>query len=118
MATGSRRRVYRVRNLPNYADRHAAAQLIAQAIAIDGSTLSIGVTVHSLAKAVDPWERVATQTATVTFGDEPNLGTKPTQRPEEWKLLVPGLRNPLILDAHFEGFTPLNDPDATGHLYE
>jgi hypothetical protein len=108
------RKVYRVRNIPGHADRHAAAQLLARSI----GDATLDIEVHSLAKAVDPWELPPTKTATVTFSHAPNLTNTQGGRSNEWRLVVAGLRNALILDTHFEGFTPLNDLDPNNHSYE
>ncbi|KAK4448922.1 hypothetical protein QBC34DRAFT_100924 [Podospora aff. communis PSN243] len=114
------RKVYRVRNLPSHHDRHAVAQLLARCIGdMDDSTPklnSVRVNVHSVAKSADPWEHVATQTATVSFSHHLDLkaGVK-RDSGQEWRIPVAGLRGALILDTHFDGFTPLNDPDQYGH---
>jgi len=75
------------------------------------------VQIGSLANAVDPWEETPTKTATLTFRRPPaalqGMGGK-------WELpiIVVGLKQPLIIDAHFHGFTPLNDAVPGGHGYE
>jgi hypothetical protein len=114
MAQAMTRNVYRVRNIPGHADRHAAAQLLAGSI----GDATLDIEVHSLAKAVDPWELHPTKTATVTFSHAPNLTNAKGGRSYEWRLIVAGLRNALILDTHFEGFTPLNDVDPNNYSYE
>jgi len=126
MSVHLRRKVYWVRNLPDHTDRHVTAQLLAQSIATgnDGHLplLDTQVHVHSLARAVDPWEHVATRTATVTFNCELDLSSySKGSRSNEWRIPVAGLRKEaIILDTHFEGFTPLNDPGPipTQHSYE
>ncbi|KAK0704423.1 hypothetical protein B0H67DRAFT_648863 [Lasiosphaeris hirsuta] len=114
MAQPGRRKVYRVRNIPDYAGRLATAQLIGRSIGDSASDIQV----HSLAWAASIWEPVPTKTATISFGHEPNLAEACDSRPHQWRFDVAGLHNALILDTHFEGFTPLNDPDPARHLYD
>jgi hypothetical protein len=92
--------VYRLRRLPAHADRQ-------------------DVQVHSLANAVDPWERYPTRTATLTFKKPPFApGARPENGVPEWSIPVLGLSLPLLLDSHFIGVTPLNDVPPSEHEYE
>ncbi|KAK0639719.1 hypothetical protein B0T16DRAFT_463363 [Cercophora newfieldiana] len=119
--SGPKQKVYRVRNLPFHADRHEIARLLAHSVGaqIQGKALlsDAHIHIHSLARSADPWEHLATKTATVSFDRDLGLENGDSRGSGmEWRIQVPGLRGALILDTHFEGFTPLNEPDQ--HSYD
>ncbi|KAK3339632.1 hypothetical protein B0T25DRAFT_618078 [Lasiosphaeria hispida] len=107
-------KVYRFRNIPIGNDRHAVGQLLSECLHIPLHDIHI----TSLANAVDPWETFPTQTGTLTFSSRPDLEGKQSARADEWRVPVLGLRHDLILDAHFEGFTPLNKPDPAKYTHD
>ncbi len=109
-------KVYRLRNLPARADRLLAAELLA-ACTIDVAPHQIRIS--SLAHVMDPWTRPPTKTATLTIESfNPDTHAQFSSGPNEWTLRTPGLAEPLVLDHHFHGLTPLNDVDADAHEYD
>ncbi|KAI1116549.1 hypothetical protein F5Y14DRAFT_407127 [Nemania sp. NC0429] len=112
MATSGRKQLtYRLRRCPADADVETCAQLLSTAFA-DLNAQSIRI--QSLAANLDPWERPRTKVATLTFREAPALLADDANR-NEWLLPVEGLEEPLILDSHFLGLTPLNDVDNNEH---
>jgi hypothetical protein len=110
-------KVYRLRNLPRHADRQLAAELLAAhavGVALDQ------IRIFSLAHVADPWTRPPTKTATLTIADfDADAHATWSSGHDEWTLCkLPGLPEPLILDHHFHGLTPLNDVDVESHEYE
>jgi len=110
-------KVYRLRNLPRHADRQLAAELLAACTV--GVALN-QILISSLAHVVDPWTRPPTKSATLTIADfDADAHVRWSSARDEWTLpKLPGLLEPLILDHHFHGFTPLNDIHAENHEYE
>ncbi len=101
-------RVYRVRCLPVYADRHDTADLLSKGL--EGVSSS-QIIVYSVATSVSPWEEQASRTATVSFRKAPK-NLHDDHGASEWRIAVEGLRHRLILDTHFKGMTALNDPTS------
>lgn len=109
-------KVYRLRNLPGHVDRQRAAELLA-ACAVEVALHQIRIS--SLAHVVDPWTLPPTKTATLTITDfNIDIHAQFSSGPNEWTLHTPGLADPLILDCHFHGLTPLNDVDPDAHEYD
>lgn len=104
---------YRLRNLPAWADRPLALEMVVSS--------PIGVSPHqvritSVALAIDPWTRPPTKTATLTMaGFNPCHVAHLSSGTGEWTFYTPGLAEPLYLDCHFHGLTPLNDVDPELH---
>jgi hypothetical protein len=107
-------KVYRLRRLPRDADHLRVIKILCQSL--DGVTTE-DVQIGSLADAVDPWEETPTKTATLTF-KRPPVALEGKDKRFELMITVVGLPRPLILDAHFLGFTPLNGVPAGRHEYE
>ena len=114
MTEGAKPKVYRLRKIPEGYDRHAVGQLVSKCLHVALHDIHI----WSLADTVDPWEIPQTQTATLTFDSDVDLTGKQSPKAEEWRISVLGLQRPLILDTHFEGLTPLNNPDPATHTHE
>ncbi|KAI0850599.1 hypothetical protein F5Y00DRAFT_268344 [Daldinia vernicosa] len=93
--------------------RQSATELVS--ICIGASPQDIRIS--SLACAVDPWERPPTKTATLTFEKGDHI-TRFNSNNGEWTFMHPALANPLILDSHFRGLTPLNEVAAENHQYD
>ncbi|RYC59593.1 hypothetical protein CHU98_g6631 [Xylaria longipes] len=105
---------FRLRHFPANADAKTCATLLSLAFAdINPEDIRI----QSLAFNLDPWERPRTKMATLMFHKIPALLSKQTDRCE-WKLPVEGLEEPLILDTHFLGLTPLNDIESESHEFD
>lgn len=107
-------KVYRLRNLPGHVDRQLAAEILAQSL---GDIAFQHIRIASLAHAVAEWSHVPTKTATVTFDKTPAIINAASAK-EEWKIVVPALAKPLILDSHFQGVTPLNDVTESEHTHK
>src|SRR5947207_15195483 len=114
MESGRIPKVYRLRQLPEHLDRLGTAELLSKAL---GDISSRDVQIFSLATSVDPWERPPTRTATLMFNTLPAL-LETEKGKTEWKIKVGGLRDNLILDIHFLGFTPLNNISPPYHNVE
>ncbi|KAI0466703.1 hypothetical protein F4859DRAFT_496404 [Xylaria cf. heliscus] len=111
MAILGKQITFRLRRCPVDADAKICAELLSAAFA---DIEPEGVHIQSLATNLDPWERPRTKVATLTFRTTPSLLTEQHDR-SEWVLPVDGLEEPLILDTHFLGLTPLNDVDHETH---
>ncbi|KAI1778565.1 hypothetical protein F4818DRAFT_304526 [Hypoxylon cercidicola] len=112
------RLVFRLRQLPDYADRQDATRILSKALGVDSSAFRI----ISLAFSVDPL--VSSKVATLMFNDidkvqpilekedmRPNITKRGDRGGDEW-VIEADLRDPLVLDTHFRGFTPLYDPGS------
>jgi len=109
-------KVYRLRNLPHGADRQQAAELLAACAA---GVAQHTIRVFSIAHVIDPWTRPPTKTATLTIANfDVEAHAQWSSGPGEWTLHTPGLPEPLVLDGHFHGFTPLNEVDPEAHRFE
>ncbi|KAK9413454.1 putative NACHT domain-containing protein [Seiridium unicorne] len=106
------RLVFRLRQLPQDADRLDAVQLLSKSLDIPPSA----VHVLSLARSADPW--VPSKTATLQFEEaiavqeilERNEKGNIAKSGDEWIVRVENLKDSLVLDTHFRGLTPLYDP--------
>ncbi|KAI1177768.1 hypothetical protein F4777DRAFT_540280 [Nemania sp. FL0916] len=106
------REVFRLRRLPDQIDKSHALQLISKALGLQPAAIQI----YSLARSVDPW--IPNNVATLMFQDTPDVrgvlerGTRPNvmKRDDEWYIKVDNVSNPLVMDKHFRGLTPLYDP--------
>ncbi|KAI9166340.1 Protein SERAC1 [Paramyrothecium foliicola] len=116
-------KVYRLRNIPTYADRLAATQLLATAIN-DSSITANDIQISSLAPIVESWKRWQTKVATLTFTTTPALlldgvpASRLIDEPAEWRFYIPGSPEPLLLDTHFHGLTVLNEVRSIDHQYD
>ncbi|KAJ2992379.1 hypothetical protein NUW58_g2188 [Xylaria curta] len=105
---------FRLRRCPADANVKACAALLGLAFDdLDPEDIHI----RSLAFSLDPWERPPTKTATLMFRKIPALLLKKASRCE-WELAVESLEEPLILDTHFLGLTPLNDIESESHAFD
>lgn len=105
---------YRVRGIPHELDRESARTLLSALLKAEV------LSVDSLAKSLD---RKNEKVATIRLsGRSAKLDGDRT----EWRIPATGLegssRKHLLVDTHFEGFTPLHDPigssdDASEYLY-
>ncbi|CAH0020775.1 unnamed protein product, partial [Clonostachys rhizophaga] len=101
-------KVYRLRYLPRYVDRLDTAKMLVGCI--PGLQLE-EIQISSLASAVD--NRLS-KTATVMFKFTPHIVCRePSQN--QWDFPVSGLPEPIVLDTHFYGLTPLNEVDESSH---
>lgn len=116
------RKVFRLRQLPDYADRQDAARILSRALGVDLSAIRI----VSLAFSVDPLEssKVATlmfnniaQVQPILEGDaRPDITKRSDRGGDEW-VIEADLRYPLVMDTHFRGFTPLYDPASRTEVH-
>ena len=106
---------YRVRHLPSNVDARETARLLVETAEALGPFDNIKV--KSLAFSLNPYEKPPTKTATVEFTHQLSLfdddGT-------EWTLPrgEGSLHRDILVDVHFLGFTPLNDPEPDLHALE
>ncbi|RWA11742.1 hypothetical protein EKO27_g3362 [Xylaria grammica] len=114
MATSAKQKTFRLRCCPADADTDRCVELLSTAFA---DIEPEGIRIRSLAANLDPWERPPTKVATLTFRITPILLREPSGR-SEWILPVAGLKEPLILDSHFLGLTPLNDVQDETHEFD
>ncbi|KAH7017956.1 uncharacterized protein B0I36DRAFT_354284 [Microdochium trichocladiopsis] len=114
---------YQLRNLPADVDRFAAARLLVAAVS-DPRLTSDDIDIHSLANTVDWDQKSQNKVATLSFKVIPEMCRSSTvdsylqPQSREWKLTVPLLSEPLILDTHFEGFTVLNAIQESRHRFD
>ena len=104
-------KVYRVRNFPSHVDKHAAIELLLQCLGDIGPD---EIQMPSLATDVGML-RSRHKVATVTFNRQPKLLDSGKN---EYKMAVIGLEDPLIIDDHFDGVTPLNNVTYEAHSCE
>ncbi|KAJ1326043.1 ankyrin repeat domain-containing protein 50 [Microdochium nivale] len=116
-----RQQTYRLRNIPANVDKLAVADLVVKALS-DLKICPSDIKIYSLANAVDWYQKRQDKIATLSFkGDldllyPPELDGQP--QPREWRLRVPGLPEPLLLDTHFEGLTVLNAVHDSDHRFD
>ncbi|ETS74270.1 hypothetical protein PFICI_14136 [Pestalotiopsis fici W106-1] len=104
--------VFRLRQLPEDADRLKVVQLLSKSLGVESSAIDV----QSLARSTDPW--VLSKTATLQFNEtltiqevlKENKKGNITKSGDEWKVRVENLKDSLVLDSHFRGLTPLSDP--------
>lgn len=113
MPSPRERRTYRLRQLHLYLERQDAAEFLCKASSSFGPEANIEVS--SLASNLVTWKKPPTRTATLVFKRTPKLLDNDGV---EWTVSAhhTGWNRNLIFDAHFEGFTPLNDVDSSIHL--
>ncbi|KAK3317712.1 hypothetical protein B0T19DRAFT_296559 [Cercophora scortea] len=120
----SRRKVYRLRNLPAHVDRLSATELIASAINDDHVTPSdIEVFSLALTASSESWKKDSqTKEATLSFKQTPAVVERAQDgakaKSTEWRFAVPALAQPLVLDTHFLGFTVLNSVAPSDHTHD
>jgi hypothetical protein len=124
MANIPRRRVYRLQNLPPHVDRLMAAEVLADTF-FDAGITPGDVHIFSLASKVHNWTQQTTKVATLMFRKTPEALELSHQyygcegfEIKEWKFRAANLPEPLILDTHFDGLTPLNDVHKSEHTHE
>ncbi|KAI1498142.1 hypothetical protein F5X99DRAFT_394690 [Biscogniauxia marginata] len=109
-----RKITYRLRGCPEDLNQAGVSQLLSRAL---GNIEASDIRIQSLATSLNPYERRPTKVATLTFEKPPTL-PETQQRRNEWVLLVDGVRGHLILDTHFLGWTPFNDPEKERHEFD
>jgi hypothetical protein len=99
-------RTYRVRQLPQNLRQDEVASFLAAASPHLGPAANIGV--FSIAPSLTTYETIPTKVATLVFKATPSCFDNDK---EQWTLTSehPGWRRKLMFDAHFDGFTPLNN---------
>lgn len=103
------RKVFRLRQIPPDIDRLDVVKLLAGALGIEASAINI----CSLVGDVNIWKR--TQTATLTLNPialKSDLERTLPLTTDEWNLKAENIQSSLILDTHFRGLTPLNEPST------
>jgi hypothetical protein len=115
MARPREQRTYRVRQLPQHLGRQDVARFLCKVSPDFGPQEDIEV--FSLAANLIAWEKPQTKTATLTFRSTPRAFDNDGG---EWIVSArsAGWNRNLIFDVHFEGFTALNDVEATNYLAE
>ena len=110
-----RRTVYRLRGIPgNIQTLEQAAELLSRGF---GDVSTNDIRVCSLATTLNSWMASSRKVATVMLKSVPRLlGNQPSAT--EWQIDVDTQDEPLILDTHFLGLTPLNDVEAEHHTTE
>ncbi|KAI0881327.1 uncharacterized protein GGS22DRAFT_172943 [Annulohypoxylon maeteangense] len=98
-------KVFRLRHLPG--DVNKSQALIYLSIGL-GSIPVDNIQIYSLATSLSPWR--PTKTATLMFDPLPVPLLQGDPSEDEWQIRVNGLKEPLILDTHFRGLTPLREP--------
>ena len=115
MSTDSEARTYRVRQLPCKLVSPTQVALFLSDI-LPGLTFE-DVEVFSLATSLNPLETSATNVATVMFDHIP---PKFDTGDRQW--IIPrhtvGLERDILVDVHFQDFTPLNDVAPGKHAFE
>ncbi len=112
-----RPKVYRLQNLPAHVDRLAAAELLASTFPDAVSPADIYI--YSLASTLHSWAQ-PTKVATLMFRKLP-AGLNQfygSFEIDQWNIRLAGFSEPLILDTHFRGMTPLSDPQKSDHTHE
>ncbi|KAI1459887.1 hypothetical protein F4805DRAFT_419043 [Annulohypoxylon moriforme] len=104
-------KVFRLRHLPNDANKAQALVYLSTGL---GNIPIDSIHICSLATSLSPWR--PTKTATLMFNALPALIQGDPSK-DEWQIKVNGLEEPLILDTHFRGLTPLREP-APGHSFD
>ncbi|OIW26426.1 hypothetical protein CONLIGDRAFT_472512 [Coniochaeta ligniaria NRRL 30616] len=124
MANRFQYKVYRLRNLPSHVDRLEAAELFASAFH-DFNLTAADLHIFSLASRIQDhdWVLRPTKVATLMFRKYSEALASSYDghgHPEntEWKRRPAGFSEPLILEAHFGGLTPLNDVDPSQHTHD
>ncbi|KAI1207027.1 uncharacterized protein F4807DRAFT_436711 [Annulohypoxylon truncatum] len=111
MDSNRKPKVFRLRQLPGDANKSQA--LVYLSIGL-GSIPVDSIHIYSLATSLSPWR--PTKTATLMFNPPPALLQGDPSK-DEWQIRVNGLEEPLILDTHFRGLTPLREP-TSDHCFD
>ncbi|KAH8895466.1 hypothetical protein GQ53DRAFT_715140 [Thozetella sp. PMI_491] len=108
----SSQRVLRLRKLPGRITRpREVAKLLGEALGI----VSEHIIIYSLATTYDRWENPPSKMATLQLMSVPEC-MQQNPRGQQWEVPLPGAPGgTLILDAHFEGWTVLNDVEPSKH---
>ncbi|KAI0601118.1 hypothetical protein F4775DRAFT_607246 [Biscogniauxia sp. FL1348] len=109
-----RKLTYRLRGCPSHLDKEGVSQLLSRAL---GNIVASDVNIYSLATTLNPFERPPTKVATLMFKTVPDL-INTQERQNEWTFSIDGVKDPLILDTHFLGWTPFNDPEDEQHEFD
>lgn len=110
-------RTYRVRQLPcNLIYRQQVASFLVRIFA-ELQAEEVNVQVFSVAPSLNPLVMPPTRIATVMFSPTPLVFDDDSS---EWVITGSsvGIREDVIVDVHFQGFTPLNDVSQDGHTME
>ncbi|KAI1440544.1 hypothetical protein F5Y02DRAFT_402664 [Annulohypoxylon stygium] len=111
MDSNRKPKVFRLRQLPGDANKSQA--LVYLSIGL-GSIPVDNIQIYSLATSLSPWR--PTKTATFMVDPPPALLQGDPSK-DEWQIKVNGLEEPLILDTHFRGLTPLREP-TSDHCFD
>ncbi|KAI1801017.1 hypothetical protein F4811DRAFT_481281 [Daldinia bambusicola] len=103
MDSAQKPKVFRLRQLPGNTNEYQA--LVYLRIGLGNMPVE-NIQIFSLAKNLSPWR--PSKIATLMFNPLPDL-LQQGQGKDEWQIRVNGLEQPLILDIHFRGLTPLRD---------
>ncbi len=107
-----KRSVFRLSGIPFRCSTHRQVQaLVAKSVEISNE----GVKVYSLATTLNPWEMPQTRVATLMFLDIPGF-LEQESGSKQWLLTLREDDNPMVLDTHFQGLTPLNDVNEGDHI--
>ncbi|KAK0644435.1 hypothetical protein B0T16DRAFT_460495 [Cercophora newfieldiana] len=113
--SSSRAKTYRIRQLPCILAYPRQVASFLSSIVPD--LAAEDVRVFSLAASLNPLEIPATKVATVMFNRVP-----PTFDTSDSEWVIPGrsagLMRDVLVDVHFQGFTPLNDVPEEEHLMD
>ncbi|KAI2472347.1 hypothetical protein F4781DRAFT_384248 [Annulohypoxylon bovei var. microspora] len=111
MDSNRKPKVFRLRQLPGDANKSQALVFLSIGL---GSIPVDNIQIYSLATSLSPWR--PTKTATLMFNPPPALLQGDPSK-DEWQIKVNGLEEPLILDTHFRGLTPLREP-TSDHCFD
>jgi hypothetical protein len=111
MSACQKPKVFRLRQLPGTANETLALILLSKGL---GGIPVESIRLYSLATSLSPWR--PSKTATLMISPLPIL-LKESGDKDEWQIDVNGLEEPLVLDTHFRGFTPLREPTSE-HCFE
>jgi hypothetical protein len=113
MSLGRDQPTYRVRRIPPYVQRTQLANFLTQNI--QGLGGDDNIRIRSLAPSLGDWTRHPSQTATLTFEEQPS---RFRDGRSEWAITIPGHEHSLVLDTNFLDFTPMNDVHPDLHRFE
>lgn len=111
--------VFRLRKCPDTVDAPTVTRLLSDAL---GDVALEDINIQSL--ATDYGICTTTKTATLMFRKLPRLVTEQPEK-TQWRISVAHSQGDasicpedLVLDTHFQGFTPLNDVEPDKHDFE
>ncbi|PGH01881.1 hypothetical protein AJ80_08953 [Polytolypa hystricis UAMH7299] len=111
--------VFRLRGLLNTVETLAdVASLVSETL----SDIPVDhIHVFSLATALNPGQALPSKVATIMFATTPSILRDSSLQENEWHIRAPKdsrTSSDFILDTHFMGMTPLNDPKTLHHSYD